>query len=68
MKYSLEVFFLKCPVCFGNTKVIRTLVTDDCVYRRRFCNNCHHIFYTGETDLPDDIEYKSALEERKGKK
>ena len=56
---------MKCPICFGMSKIIRTAITEDAVYRRRFCLNCHNIFYTEERDLENPEQFEQVIEEIK---
>lgn len=48
-----------CPKCGGKVGVVDTKTSSgNNVYRRRYCKDCFHAFFTVERQIPDTPEFR----------
>lgn len=56
---------MNCPICGGNTSVLRSLSDCEMVARKRKCGECGHIFYTSEIEEMDSRDDFMVLQREK---
>lgn len=58
---------MTCPVCEEKTKTTNTAAVYGSVIRQRKCPGCGYVFYTEETDIPEEegAEFRRILNARR---
>lgn len=50
---------MTCPVCGSPTIIRETITKVDCIYRRRICKECKHVFKTEEVETHEALPKKT---------
>lgn len=58
---------MTCPVCDRKTKTTNSAAVYGSVIRKRTCCSCGYVFYTEETDIPEEEweEFRRILNARR---